>query len=323
MKKSALITGVTGQDGSYLAELLLEKDYEVYGIIRRNSTNNLGNSEHLKNEIKFIEADLGDYFSMLDAITLSKPHEMYNLAAQSHVGTSFKQPIYTLEATGLGPVNCIEAIRKSGFHTKFYQASTSEMFGGFPGTEPQNEKTSFAPRSPYGAAKLYAYEMMRIYRDSYRMFCTSGFLFNHESQRRGLNFVTRKITHAAARISLGLQDKLYLGNLDAKRDWGYAPDYVKGMWLMMQQPEPDDYVLATGETHTVRDFCKAAFERVNLNYEDYVEIDPRFYRPCEVHLLLGDSSKARETLGWKPETSFEGLVSKMVEYDLGLIQGQK
>lgn len=320
MKKTAIITGITGQDGSYLAELLLEKDYEIYGLKRRTSGNDLGNASHLANVVNIVEGDLLDLPSLTSLVRKTRPHEFYNLAAQSHVFSSFEQPVYTLEATGKGVVHCLEAIRESGYHTKFYQASTSELFGGMPGTAPQNESTRFCPRSPYGAAKLYGLEMSHIYRDSYRMFCCNGILFNHESPRRGPNFVTRKITLAAASIALGLQSNVYLGNLDARRDWGHSKDFVRGMHLMLQQPEPDDYVLATGVTHTVKDFCYEAFKAVGLNYAQYVIIDPVLYRPCEVHLLLGDASKAKNMLGWEPEVSFEELVQEMVDNDMRLLK---
>jgi len=317
--KTAVITGITGQDGSHLADLLLEKDYKVYGLIRRTSGGDLNCAKHLVDKVELVEGDVTDLPSLMNLCKLAKADEFYNLAAQSHVGTSFGQPIYTAESTGIGVLNCLEAIRQSGIFTKFYQASTSEMFGGLRGESLCNEHTAFHPRSPYGIAKLAGYWYTRNYREAYKMFACNGILFNHEGERRGPNFVTRKITMAVAKIKAGLQDKLYLGNLDAKRDWGYAPDFVEGMWLMLNHNEPDDYVLATGQTHSVRDFCRVAFERLDMDYLEYVEIDPRFYRPAEVDVLLGDPSKAVKTLGWKCSTTFESLVEKMVDHDVSLI----
>lgn len=317
--KNALITGITGQDGSYLAELLLSKGYKVFGIKRRTSDLNYGNVEHLKNEIEFIYADMTDLPSLITAIKTAKPDEVYNLAAQSFVQTSWEQPVLTSEVDGIGVANILEAIRVTKPDARFYQASTSEMFGKVQ-TIPQNEKTPFYPRSPYGVAKLYGHWITVNYRESYNMFTSSGILFNHESPRRGLEFVTRKVSNAVASIKFGLQNELRMGNLDSKRDWGFAGDYVKAMWLMLQQEKPDDYVVATGETHTIRDLLKEAFGYVGLNYEDYVKIDPKFVRPAEVELLLGDSGKACEKLGWKPEVNFKQLIQMMVESDLDKIK---
>lgn len=316
MSKNMLITGVTGQDGSYLAELALQKGYSVYGLKRRTSSSNYGNVEHLKNEINFIDGDLEDPSSLIKAISIAKPDEVYNLAAQSFVGSSWKIPVMTGTANGIGVTNILEAIKQVKPDAKFYQASTSEMFGKVQET-PQKESTPFYPRSPYGVAKLYGHWITVNYRESYDMFTTSGILFNHESPRRGIEFVTRKITDAVAKIKLGQQKELRLGNLDAKRDWGFAKDYVECMWLMLQQDTPDDYVIATGETHTVREFCELAFGAVDLNYEDYVVVDPAFYRAAEVDILLGDPTKAKNKLGWNPtKTSFKELVNLMVESDL-------
>ena len=316
--KRALITGITGQDGSYLAEHLLAHGYQVYGLRRRSSQLNYGCSEHLKDDIEFIYADMTDMASLIRAIEKTQPDEVYNLAAQSFVQTSWEQPLLTSEVNGLGVANLLEAIRLIKPRAKFYQASTSEMFGKVQET-PQSENTPFYPRSPYGIAKLYAHWMAINYRESYPMFTCSGILFNHESPRRGLEFVTRKISHTVAQIKYRQADKLRLGNMDAKRDWGFAGDYVKAMHLMLQQETPDDYVIATGETHTVREFVEQAFKYVGLNYKDYVLIDPQFMRPAEVEILLGDASKARNKLGWKPEINFEKLVCMMVEEDLRLV----
>ncbi len=313
--KSALITGITGQDGSYLAEWLLSRGYRVYGLVRRSSTENLERIEHLKEQINLISGDLLDQKSLIAAVETACPDEVYNLAAQSFVPVSWHQPVLTAELTALGVTRMLEAIRTVNDKIRFYQASSSEMFGRVQEV-PQTEKTPFYPRSPYGVAKVYGHWITVNYRESYGMFACSGILFNHESPRRGLEFVTRKITNAVARIKLGLQDRLVLGNLEARRDWGYAGDYVKGMWLMLQQETPGDYILATGETHTVREFVKIAFEHVDLDYEKYVVIDPRLFRPAEVDLLLGDPSKARAGLGWQPEVSFEQLVKMMVDADL-------
>jgi GDPmannose 4,6-dehydratase len=319
MKKVAIVTGVTGQDGSYLAELLLSKGYKVYGMKRRNSSGELNCASHLEKDIEVVEGELDDLPSITKLCALAKANEFYNLAGQSHVGYSFKAPIYTAQVTGLGVLNCLEAIRESGLHTRFYQASTSELFGGGYGETLANEETPFHPRSPYGVAKQFGYSIVVNYREAYKMFACNGILFNHESPRRGINFVTRKVTDAVAKIKLGKQDKVYLGNLDSKRDWGHAKDYVYGMWLMLQQGEPEDFVLATGRTHSIRDLCKVAFEHAGLgDYQQYVEVDPRFYRPAEVDILVGDASKAKRLLGWTPETSFEDLVRDMVNHDLKL-----
>ena len=317
MDKTAIITGITGQDGSYLAELLLEKGYKVYGFKRRTSSNSLGCSAHLEKEIEFIEGDILDLPSLSKTCKLAKADEFYNLAAQSHVGSSFEQPVYTAESTGIGVLNCLEAIRNSGIHTKFYQASTSELFGGVAGEAFMTEASPFHPRSPYGVAKMFGYWITVNYRESYKMFTSNGILFNHESPRRGPNFVTRKISLGVAAIKAEQQEKLYLGNLDAKRDWGHAKDFVRGMWMMLQHNEPGDFILATGETHSVREFCEIAFEAGGLgDYQKYVEIDPRFYRPAEVDVLLGSCNKAYTSFGWKPEITFKTLVEEMVEHDL-------
>jgi GDPmannose 4,6-dehydratase len=319
--KTALITGITGQDGSYLAELLLSKGYMVYGIIRRSSSFNTGRINHIYKdphephpEMRLVYGDLNDGSSLNRIIRTTQPDEIYNLAAQSHVRVSFDVPEYTGEITGLGTVRLLDAIRESGVKTKFYQASSSEMFGNM--KPPLNEDTPFQPRSPYAAAKVYAYWITVNYREGYGLFATNGILFNHESPRRGETFVSRKITKAVAKIKLGRQDKLFLGNLDAKRDWGYARDYVEAMWLMLQQDEPDDYVIATGETHSVREFLDEAFGHVDLDWKKYVEIDPRYFRPTEVDLLLGDATKAKKKLGWKPKVHFKELVRLMVDADL-------
>ncbi len=329
MANKALITGINGQDGSYLTELLLEKDYEVHGIIRRASTFNTGRINHVYQDPHDAGARLFlHYGDITDSTSLGRllkevqPDEVYHLAAQSHVRVSFDQPEYTGDTTGLGTTRMLEAIRTTGARPKFYQASSSEMFGRVRET-PQNEDTPFYPMSPYGAAKVYAYWMTRNYREAYGFHASNGILFNHESPRRDPRFVTRKITRAVAHIREGLQDKLYLGNLDSKRDWGHAEDYVRAMWLMMQQDEPDDYVIATGEAHSVREFLVHAFGHVGLDYEDYVEIDPRYFRPTDVNLLLGDASKARETLGWEPELTFGDLVTAMVDADVRLLEEQK
>lgn len=315
MAKSALITGITGQDGSYLAELLLEKGYKVYGLRRRTSTPMMDNIEHIKNEIEFIEGDLLDQGSLVNAIQIANPDEVYNLAAQSFVGTSWDQPSLTGQITGIGVTNLLEAVRQKKPDARFYQASSSEMFGKVVET-PQKETTPFYPRSPYGVAKVYGHLITVNYRESYDLFACSGILFNHESPRRGIEFVTRKVTTAAARIKLGLQNELRMGNLDAKRDWGFAGDYVKAMWLMLQQDKPEDFVISTGETHTVQELVEIAFGHVGLNWRDYVVIDPKFVRPAEVDLLLGDCSKAKEKLGWKLEVGFEDLVKMMVQSDM-------
>ena len=314
-QKKALITGITGQDGSYLAEFLLNKDYEVFGLIRRTSTVNFERIKHIQDNIELLSGDLLDQNSLINAIKESNSDEIYNLASQSFVPTSWKQPVFTGEATALGVARVLEAIRAVNTKIKFYQASTSEMFGKVREV-PQTEKTQFYPRSPYGVAKLYGHWITINYRESYNMFCCSGILFNHESPRRGLEFITRKVTNAAAKIKLGLSNELRLGNLDAKRDWGFTGDYVRAMWLMLQQDKPDDYVISTGITHSVRDLVQIAFDYVNLNWKDYVIVDPKFVRPAEVDLLLGDSTKAQKKLGWTPETSFEELIKMMIDADL-------
>ncbi|WP_174591669.1 GDP-mannose 4,6-dehydratase [Methanocella conradii] len=318
MTKRALITGITGQDGSYLAELLLKKGYDVYGLVRRTSNINTSRIENILDKINLIQGDMADQSSLISAVKQSQPDEVYNLAAQSFVGSSWSQPIFTGDVTGLGVTRLLEAIRVNELNAKFYQASSSEMFGKAVET-PQNEKTPFHPRSPYGVAKVYGHWIAVNYRESYGMFVCSGILFNHESPRRGMEFVTRKISNGVARIYHGLETELRLGNLDAKRDWGYAGDYVEAMWLMLQQKTPDDYVIATGETHTVREFCEIAFEAAGLDWKKYVKVDPRFLRPAEVELLMGDSSKARKALKWKPRVSFKELVCMMVQSDIDLL----
>jgi len=315
----ALVTGVTGQDGSYLAELLLEKGYEVFGMVRRNSTENFERINHIKDKINLVQADLFDQLSLINAIEEVKPQEVYNLAAQSFVPTSWSQPALTGEFDAIGVTKLLEAIRLLDKKIKFYQASSSEMFGKVQQV-PQTEKTPFYPRSPYGVAKVYGHFITVNYRESYGIHASSGILFNHESPRRGLEFVTRKITDGAARIKLGLSDVLYLGNLDAKRDWGYAGDYVYAMWLMMQQPEPDNYVISSGENHSVRDLVELAFTHCDLDYKKYVKIDPRLVRPAEVDVLLGDSSHARKKLGWEPKVTFRELIKMMVESDLAQLK---
>jgi len=319
--KKAIITGITGQDGSYLAKLLLDKGYKVYGAQRRNTGLKHWRLDELgiTDQIEFLDFDLGEPYNIEKTMDKVQPDEFYNLAAQSFVGLSFEQPQVTTIANSLGVLNILEVIRNKYPKTKFYQASTSEMFGKNGGGY-ANEETPFYPRSPYGVAKLYAYWMVKNYRESHGLFACSGILFNHESERRGIEFVTRKITDAVARIKLGLQDTISLGNIEAKRDWGYAPDYVEGMWLMLQQDEPDDYVLATEENHSIKDFLKIAFDEVGIdNWDEYIVIDPRFYRPAEVDVLIGDSSKAKDKLGWKCRTSFEELVRLMVRNDLKLL----
>jgi GDPmannose 4,6-dehydratase len=318
----ALITGITGQDGSYLAEFLLAKGYDVYGIIRRSSSFNTARIDGIYQDPHIVEAkvhlvygDLNDASSLNKILRTVRPDEIYNLGAQSHVRVSFDIPEYTAEITGLGTVRLLEAIRESGLRPKFYQASSSEMFGKVQEV-PQRETTPFYPRSPYGAAKVYAHWITVNYREAYGLFACNGILFNHESPRRGETFVTRKITKAAARIKLGLQQDLFLGNLDAKRDWGYAGDYVQAMWLMLQQDQPDDYVVATGETHTVREFLDVAFGHLGLDWQRHVKIDPRYYRPTEVDLLIGDPAKAARQLGWKPNVDFHRLAIMMVEADV-------
>jgi GDPmannose 4,6-dehydratase len=320
--KRALITGITGQDGSYLAELLLEKGYEVHGIDRRASTETFERINHLSGKIHLHQADLLDQLSIIDVMKECNPDEVYNLAAQSFVPTSWKQPVLTGEFTAIGVTRVLEAIRLLGRdRIRFYQASSSEMFGKVVEV-PQKETTPFYPRSPYGVAKVYGHWITVNYRESYNMYCCSGILFNHESERRGREFVTRKVTDGVARIKLGLSKELRLGNLDSKRDWGFAGDYVRAMWLMLSQDKPDDYVIATGETHTVRRLVELAFQAVDLDWQKYVSIDQSLVRPAEVDLLIGDPSKAKTNLGWKPEVSFEKLVERMVKADLARLQGQ-
>jgi GDPmannose 4,6-dehydratase len=324
--KKALVTGITGQDGSYLAELLLDKGYEVSGLVRRSSNFNTSRIDHLYRDphesgvrLRLIYGDLNDASSINHVLRKLKPDEIYNLGAQSHVRVSFDVPEYTAETSGLGTVRLLEAVRETELDCRFYQASSSEMFGKVLET-PQRETTPFYPRSPYACAKVYGHFITVNYRESYGMHASSGILFNHESPRRGETFVTRKITRAAAHIKFGLQDKLFLGNLDAKRDWGFAGDYVEGMWLMLQQDKPDDYVLATGETHSVREFLDIAFEALDLDWHKHVEIDPRYFRPAEVDLLLGDATRARERLGWRPRVGFRELVRMMVDADVELVR---
>ncbi|MCX7020237.1 MAG: GDP-mannose 4,6-dehydratase [bacterium] len=326
--KKALITGITGQDGSYLAELLLDKGYEVHGIVRRASTFNTGRIDHLYadphiNGVRMFlhYGDISDSTNLIKLLYRIQPEEIYHLAAQTHVRVSFDIPEYTGDVTGLGTIRILEAVREVGLKSKFYQASSSEMFGKVQSV-PQTEKTPFYPRSPYGVAKVYAYWMTVNYRESYGMHANNGILFNHESPRRGETFVTRKITRAAARIKAGLENKLYLGNIDAKRDWGYAREYVEAMWLMLQQPEGDDYVVATGETHSVREFLDETFSYLNLDWHDFVERDTRYDRPSEVDLLIGDPAKAREKLGWKTRTDFKGLVRLMVDADVETVEAE-
>jgi GDPmannose 4,6-dehydratase len=313
--RRALITGITGQDGSYLAEFLLEKGYEVFGVIRRSSTVTFERIAHIADRLELVQADLTDQGSIIAALDEVRPHEVYNLAAQSFVPTSWKQPILTGDVTALGVTRLLEGIKVVDRSIRFYQASSSEMFGHVQET-PQTESTPFYPRSPYGVAKLYGHWITVNYRESYDMFAVSGILFNHESPRRGLEFVTRKVTHAAARIKAGLQERVSLGNLDARRDWGFAGDYVRAMWLMLQQETPQDFVVSTGETHTVGRLCELAFAHVGLDWRDHVDVDERFYRPAEVHVLLGDAAKAKRVLGWTPQVSFEELVAMMVDADL-------
>ncbi len=319
--KKALITGITGQDGSYLAELLLSKGYQVTGMVRRASTETFERIQHIKDRIDLVQGDLLDQFSLVGILEKVQPDEIYNLAAMSFVPTSWNQPILTGEFTGLGVTKLLEAMRRVCPKAHFYQASSSEMFGRVIET-PQTERTPFYPRSPYGVAKVYGHFITVNYRESYDLFALSGILFNHESPRRGKEFVTRKITDAVARIKMGTQKELRMGNLDAKRDWGFSGDYVRAMWMMLQQDKPEDYVVATGETHSVREFLQIAFSHVGLNYEDYVVVDPAFIRPAEVDLLLGDPAKAKAQMGWKPEVSFEQLVTMMVDADLARQRGE-
>jgi len=319
MTKCALITGVTGQDGSYLAEFLLSKGYRVAGMVRRTSTINFDRIRHIQNDIEIVQGDLLDQMSLVDILSEHKPDEVYNLAAQSFVPTSWKQPVLTGEFTALGVTRMLEAVRIVDPGIRFYQASSSEMFG-MVREAPQTERTPFYPRSPYGVAKVYGHWITVNYRESYDIFACSGILFNHESERRGLEFVTHKVTHGAAKIKLGRASELRLGNLESRRDWGYSGDYVKAMWLMLQQPKPDDYVIATGETHSVRELCQVAFEHAGLNFEEHVVQDQRYFRPAEVDLLVGDASKAGRVLGWEPTETFKELIQRMVEADLEAIK---
>lgn len=324
MSKHALITGITGQDGAYLAQLLLSKGYKVYGLLARRATATTWRLSYLGilEQVELIEGDLTDVTSIIRAVEMAQPDEFYNLGAQSFVGTSWQQPQLTAQSTGVGALNCLEAIRIVNPKIKFYQASTSEMFGGMPEYPLQSEKTPFHPRSPYGVAKLFAHWSTINYRESHGIFGCCGILFNHESPLRGIEFVTRKVTDAVARIKLGVQEDLPLGNIDAKRDWGFAGDYVEAMHLMLQQEEPDTYVVATGKTTTVRDMCRIAFEHVGLDYEKYVVIDPKFYRPAEVDLLLGDPAKAKEKLGWEAKTDLKALMEMMVDADLKRVENE-
>jgi GDPmannose 4,6-dehydratase len=319
--KRALITGITGQDGSYLAELLLEKGYRVFGLVRRSSTMNFERIAHIQDRLELLSGDLTDQGSLLDAIESSEPDEVYNLAAQSFVQTSWSQPVLTGDVTALGATRMLEAIRVLDRSIRFYQASSSEMFGKVQAV-PQREDTPFYPRSPYGVAKVYGHWATINYRESYDLFAVSGILFNHESPRRGLEFVTRKVTDAAARIKLGMQGELRLGTLDAQRDWGFAGDYVRAMWLMLQQDTPEDFVVATGKTHSVRELVETAFSHLDLDWQEYVVQDPKFMRPAEVDLLVGDASRAREALDWVPEVDFRALVKMMVDADLARLQGR-
>jgi GDPmannose 4,6-dehydratase len=325
--KKALVTGISGQDGSYLAELLLGKGYEVHGVIRRSSSFNTDRIDHLYRDpheagVRMFThyGDLSDPAALIRLLYELQPDEIYHLGAQSHVRVSFDIPVYTFDITGAGTLRLLEAIREAGVRPRFYQASSSEMFGTAP--PPQSEATPFHPRSPYGVAKVAAFWAAVNYREAYGLFAANGILFNHEAPRRGETFVSRKITRAVARIRAGLQEKLYLGNLDAKRDWGYAPEFCEAMWMMLQADEPDDYVIATGEQHSVREFCELAFARVGLDWQEHVEIDPRYYRPAEVDSLLGDATKAREKLGWQPKLRFEGLVELMVDEDVRMLEDQ-
>lgn len=320
-QKRAVITGITGQDGSYLAERLLEKGYEVFGLVRRSSTVNFERIGHLQDQIELISGDLLDQKSLVSALQAARPQEVYNLGAQSFVPVSWEQPMLTGEVTGLGVTRILEAIRACDENIRFYQASTSELFGKAQET-PQNEQTAFYPRSPYGVSKLYAHWIAINYRESYGLFACTGILFNHESPRRGREFVTRKITHGVARIKCGLDSELRLGNLDARRDWGHASDFVRAMWMMLQQDEPDDYVIATGASRTIGEFCEVAFAHAGLDWRQYVVVDERFLRPAEVHTLLGDATKAREKLGWEPEVGFEEMVQQMVDSDLEQVAHQ-
>jgi len=326
--KKAFITGITGQDGSYLTEFLLNKGYEVHGLVRRSSTFNTDRIDHLYRDFHEPAANLFLYYGdlsvsgqLMDLLKVIEPDEIYHLGAQSHVRVSFDMPEYTGDITALGTLRILESIRKTGIKTRFYQASSSEMFGAAP--PPQSEMTAFRPRSPYAAAKVYAYHVVQNYRDAYGFHATNGILFNHESPRRGETFVTRKITRAATQIKLGLKDKLYLGNLDAKRDWGFAGDYVEAMWMMLQQEKPEDYVIATDETHSVREFTEKVFSKLGLDYQQHVLIDPRYFRPTEVDTLQGDSAKARKALGWRPRVTFDQLIDMMIAGDLELAKKEK
>ena len=320
MPKRALITGITGQDGSYLAELLLGKGYEVFGLVRRSSTDPLERLAVCGDDVRLIPGDMSDQGSLIDALEESRPDEVYNLAAQSFVGDSWREAVYTGDVDALGVTRLLEAVRRVAPQARFYQASSSEMFGKVRET-PQTENTPFHPRSPYGVAKVYGFYISVNYRESFGIHASNGILFNHESPRRGIEFVTRKISDGVARVKLGLSDTLALGNLDSVRDWGYAGDYVEAMWLMLQQDQPDEYVVATGVTHSVRDFCKIAFEHVGLDYEKHVTVDPRYMRPAEVDVLTGDATKAREVLGWEPKVSFRQLVEMMVDADMERLSG--
>ncbi len=329
MTKKTLVTGITGQDGSYLAELLLAKGYEVHGLIRRSSSFNTQRIDHLYQDPHETSArlflhygDMTDGIGIREVLTRVQPDEVYNLAAQSHVHVSFHQPVYTAQVGAIGTIRLLEAIRDTGINIRFYQASSSEMFGQAIET-PQSEKTPFHPRSPYGCSKVYSYWQTINYRESYDMFCCNGILFNHESPRRGETFVSRKITRAATRIKEGLQKKLYLGNLDAKRDWGFTGDYVEAMWLMLQADKPDDYIIATGQTHSIREFLDLAFARLEMDWHDYVEVDPRYFRPAEVDALQGDASKAKKLLNWQPKVNFEQLVAMMIDADLALARQER
>jgi GDPmannose 4,6-dehydratase len=321
-KKTAVITGVTGQDGSYLAEFLLEKGYEVVGMVRRTSTLNFQRLEHIQDRITLMQGDLLDQTSLVDLIQEHRPQEVYNLAAQSFVPTSWKQPVLTGEFTALGVTRVLEAVRMVDPSIRFYQASSSEVFGKVREV-PQNEKTPFYPRSPYGVAKVYGHWITVNYRESYNLFACSGILFNHGSPRRGLEFVERKVAHGAAKCKLGLAKELRLGNLDARRDWGFAGDYVQAMWLMLQQDQPDDYVVGTGQTHSIRELCEVAFSYLGLDWQDYVVVDPAFIRPADVELLIADPSKARRLLGWQPAISFEDLIHMIVDADLALLRKEE
>jgi len=321
-KRKALVTGITGQDGSYLAEFLLAKDYEVIGMVRRSSTVNFDRIQHFQDDVILVQGDLLDQVSLIKIIEEYRPHEVYNLAAQSFVPTSWSQPVLTGEFTALGVTRILDAIRLVDPNIRFYQASTSEMFGKVQEV-PQKESTPFYPRSPYGVAKVYGHWITINYRESYDLFAASGILFNHESPRRGLEFVTHKVTYGAAKIKLGLAHELRLGNLDSRRDWGYAGDYVEAMWLMLQQPQPDDYVIATGETHSIRELCEVAFGRLDLDYRDYVIQDQRFFRPAEVDQLVGDASKAKRVLGWEPKIRFQELIELMVDADMKALQERR